>query len=50
MHSKNLTERFDFIQVLYSMRKHYTKFEYFSKYILFIIIYLLLDQKLNHNN
>jgi hypothetical protein len=32
------------------MGKHYTKVEYFSKYSLFTVIYLLLDQKLNHNN
>jgi hypothetical protein len=33
----------DFIQVIYSMRKYYTKVEYFSKLILFIAIYLPPD-------
>jgi hypothetical protein len=33
----------DFIQVLNSIRKHYTKNEYFPKHILFITISLLLD-------
>jgi hypothetical protein len=33
----------DFIQVIYSTRKHHTKVEYFSKLILFIAIYLPLD-------
>ncbi len=32
------------------MRKNYTKVEYFSKPILFITIYLLLNQELIHNN
>jgi hypothetical protein len=32
---------YDFIQVIYNMRKYYTKVEYFSKHILFITIYLL---------
>jgi hypothetical protein len=31
------------IQVVYNIRKHYTKVEYFPKHILFITIYLLLD-------
>jgi hypothetical protein len=46
----SLNKLYDFIQVAYSMRKHYTKDEYFSKHFLFITIYLLLDQKSNHNN
>jgi hypothetical protein len=46
----SLNKLYNFIQVLYIMRKHYTKFEHFSKYILFITMYLLLDYKLNHNN
>jgi hypothetical protein len=32
------------------MMKHYTKVDYFSKPILFITIYLLLNYKLIHNN
>jgi hypothetical protein len=43
MHSISLNKLYDFIQVAYSVRKYYTKVEYFSKHILFIIIYLLLD-------
>jgi hypothetical protein len=46
----SLNKLYDFIQVLYSTRKHYTKVEYFPKHILFITIYLLLNEKLNHNN
>jgi hypothetical protein len=34
---------YDFIQVIYSMRKRHTKVEYFSKLILLIAIYLPLD-------
>jgi hypothetical protein len=49
MHSISLNQLYDFIHVLYSIRKHYTKVEYFSKHILFITIYLLLDLKLNPN-
>jgi hypothetical protein len=43
MHDLSLNKLYDFIKVLYSMRRHYTKVEQFSKYILFITIYLLLD-------
>jgi hypothetical protein len=43
MHVLSQKKLYDFIQVIYSMRKHYTKVEYFSKPILFITIYLLLD-------
>jgi hypothetical protein len=39
----------NFIQVIYSIREHYTKVEYFPKLIPFIIIYLLLEYKLNHS-
>jgi hypothetical protein len=46
----SLNKLSDFIQVIYSIRKHYTKVEYFPKHILFIIIYLVLKYKLNHNN
>jgi hypothetical protein len=37
------------MQVLNIKRKHYTKDEYFPKQILFTIIYLLQEKKLNHN-
>jgi hypothetical protein len=43
MHDLSLNWLYDFVKVVYSMRKYYTKVEYFSKYILFITIYLLLD-------
>jgi hypothetical protein len=33
----------DFMQVLYSIREHYTKVEHFPKHILFITIYIWLD-------
>jgi hypothetical protein len=39
----SLNKLYDFIQVLYIMRKHYTKVEYFPEHLLFITIYLLLD-------
>jgi hypothetical protein len=45
-----LTQLYEFIQVIYSINKYYTKVEYFSKHNLFIINYLLLDYKLIHNN
>jgi hypothetical protein len=38
---------YDFIQVLNSIKKHPTKNEYFSRHIIFTIIYLLQEQKLN---
>jgi hypothetical protein len=41
---------YDLMQVLYNIRKHSTEVGYFPKDIVFIIIYLLLEQKLNHNN
>jgi hypothetical protein len=40
----------DFIQVIYSTIEHYTKVKYVPKPLLFITIYLLLNNKLNHNN
>jgi hypothetical protein len=40
----------DFMHVLNSIRKYYTKNEHFSKHILFSTIYLLQEQKLNHRN
>jgi hypothetical protein len=39
----SLNELYNFIQVAYTMRKYYTKDEYFYKHILFIAIYLPLD-------
>jgi hypothetical protein len=39
----SLKQLHDFIQVIYNMRKHHTKVDYFSKVILFIAIYLPLD-------
>jgi hypothetical protein len=46
----SLNKLYVFIQVAYSMRKHYTKVEYFPKHILFIAIYVVLEQELNHDN
>jgi hypothetical protein len=46
----SLNKLSDFIQVIYNIRGHYTKLEYFPKHIPFITIYLLLEYKLNHNN
>jgi hypothetical protein len=46
----NLTMLYDYMQVLHSIRKPCTKNEYFPMHILFTIIYLLLEQKLNHIN
>jgi hypothetical protein len=40
----------DFMQVLNSIRKHYTNNEYFYRHILFTKIYLLHEQKLNPKN
>jgi hypothetical protein len=45
-----LTWLYDFMQVLYSARKPPTKNLYFPMYILFTIIYLLQNQKLNPRN
>jgi hypothetical protein len=45
-----LTWLYDFMQVLNIKRKHSTKNEHLSKHILFTIIYLLHEQKLNYNN
>jgi hypothetical protein len=38
MHDMSLNKLWDFIQVIYSMREHYTKIEYFSKHTLCITI------------
>jgi hypothetical protein len=34
----------NFIQFLYSIRKHFTKNEYFSMHIIFTTIYVLQEQ------
>jgi hypothetical protein len=39
----SLKQLYDVIHVIYSIKEYYTKVEYFSKYNLFIIHYLLLD-------
>jgi hypothetical protein len=41
---------YDFIQDLNIKRRLYTKDDYFSTNMLFTTIYLLQEQKLNHNN
>jgi hypothetical protein len=41
---------YDFMQVLHIKRRHHTKNEYFTVHILFTIIYLLQEHKLNHRN
>jgi hypothetical protein len=43
MHYMSLNKFYDFIKVIYSIKEHYTKVEYFSNHNLFITIYLLLD-------
>jgi hypothetical protein len=50
MHDLSLNKLWDFIEVIYSMREHYTQDGYFPKHILFIIIYLLQEHKLNYKN
>jgi hypothetical protein len=50
MYSLSLNKFYDFMQVLNSIRKHYSKNEYFPKHILFTTTYLLQEQKLNHRN
>ncbi len=49
MRFAKLTWFSDFMQVLTLIRKHYTNNEYFPKHILFTIIYLMQEQKLNPN-
>jgi hypothetical protein len=49
MRFKDLTRVYDFLQVLHIKRSHYTKNDYFPMNILFTIIYLLQEQKLNPN-
>jgi hypothetical protein len=41
---------YDFLQVLYSERKFYTKKQYFPKHKLFYAISLLQEQRLNPRN
>jgi hypothetical protein len=43
----NLKIFFDFIQVLNIKRRLFTKYAHFAKHILFTMIYLLQEQKLN---
>jgi hypothetical protein len=50
MHYTYLILHPDFLQVLYSTRKFPTKYYYFSKYIQFSTIYLILEQNLNTRN
>jgi hypothetical protein len=38
MHDLTLHKLWDFIQVIYGMREHYTKVECFSKHTIFITI------------
>jgi hypothetical protein len=45
----NLNKFPGFMQVLNSIRKNSTKNEYFPTHIIFTIIYLLQEQKLNPN-
>jgi hypothetical protein len=44
-----LTMLYDFLLVLLSKRKKPTKNDYFTKHIIFTIIYLLQEQELNPN-
>jgi hypothetical protein len=46
----SLNKLFDFIHILYSIRKYHTKIEHFYKHILFSIIHLLQEHELNHRN
>jgi hypothetical protein len=50
MHCTNLFFLPEFLQVLYITRKFPTKDYYFSKYIQFSIIYLILEHNLNTRN
>jgi hypothetical protein len=46
----SLNKLYDFMNVINSIRKYFTKNEYFPMHILFTTIYLLQEQKLNHRN
>jgi hypothetical protein len=50
MHSMSLNMFYDFMQVLNSIMKLYTKKKYFPKHIIFTTTYLLPEQKLNLRN
>jgi hypothetical protein len=50
MRFKSLTRVYDFIKVIHIKRRQYTKNDHLPMYILFTIIYLLQDQKLNRRN
>jgi hypothetical protein len=50
MHYVSLNHFFDFIQVLYSIRKHSTTNEYFPMHIIITTIYSLQEPNLNHGN
>jgi hypothetical protein len=50
MHFRILILPSDFMQVLNIIRKHYTNNEYFPKHMVFTMIYLLQEQKLNPRN
>jgi hypothetical protein len=50
MHVMSFNKFSDFMQVLYSIRKHPTNNEDFPMHILFTRIYLLQEQKLNNRN
>jgi hypothetical protein len=50
MRFKSLTRVYDFLQVTHIKRSQYTKNDHLPMYILFTIIYLLQEQKLNPRN
>jgi hypothetical protein len=41
MHSMSLNKLYDFIHIVYNIRKYYTKVGYFTKHIIFSTIYLM---------
>jgi hypothetical protein len=47
MQFMDLIMLFDFMPILNSIKKHYTNNEYFYRHIIFNMIYLLQEQKLN---
>jgi hypothetical protein len=50
MQFMDLIMLFDFMPILNSIKKHYTNNEYFYRHIIFNMIYLLQEQKLNPRN
>jgi hypothetical protein len=50
MRFTSLTRVYDFLQVIHIKRRQSTKNDHLAMYILFTIIYLLQEQKLNHRN